>query len=87
MPSSFASAAAGQSSNRDTRGNARGESRGSGDWYVQLFVQLTLPIAGLVFSAAIYTGGIKSSPRKMVMVSYLWETANCSTGLGGKTKE
>ncbi|KAI9731608.1 MAG: hypothetical protein M1818_007738 [Claussenomyces sp. TS43310] len=32
MPSSFASAAAGQAQNRDTRAGGRGESRGSGDW-------------------------------------------------------
>lgn len=36
MPSSFASAAAGQASNRDTRGAGRGDTRGSGDWYVVL---------------------------------------------------
>lgn len=33
LPSSFASAAAGQSS-RDTRPSGRNEPRGGGDWYV-----------------------------------------------------
>ncbi len=42
MPSSFASAAAGQASSRDARngrsdGPGQGQGRGSGDWYVASF--------------------------------------------------
>lgn len=38
LPSSFASAAAGQNSNRDARGARDGRGNSSGEWYVPLLI-------------------------------------------------
>ncbi len=74
MPSSFASAAAGQASSRDTRnGRSDGQGRGSGDWYVS-FPRIAF-MASLEFgqtNIVIVPSSCIFSARKLPLIPLFW---------------